>query len=228
LEHINFCVRCGSSLQQRRCPSCDYPVDPSWGRCPRCQREINAAGAVGGGAIEGSGTMAGGQKASTVVMDGALPPGFPPVGTAATVEPTRRAGEPVKSPTVMIKPPAGGEKKKTVIMGASGDASSAPKPKLIGWLVTFSRDAAGRDYRLREGRSAIGSNFDNEVVITDDLKVSGHHATLLWQAGKLYLRDEMSTNGTFVNGAAISDQRKEIASGDKIQVGETELIVKII
>jgi pSer/pThr/pTyr-binding forkhead associated (FHA) protein len=38
----------------------------------------------------------------------------------------------------------------------------------------------------------------------------------------------MSTNGTFVNGAAISDQRKEIASGDKIQVGETELIVKII
>jgi len=52
---------------------------------------------------------------------------------------------------------------------------------------------------LREGQEVIlGRNKKNDVVLSADSWVSGTHAAVKLQGGRLYLKDLRSTNGTFV------------------------------
>lgn len=44
---------------------------------------------------------------------------------------------------------------------------------------------------------------------------------MLYRGGSIKIKDELSTNGTFVNGAVIEET--EIKDGDIILVGKTEL-----
>ena len=61
------------------------------------------------------------------------------------------------------------------------------------------RDLAGRTYRADAGgRITFGRGSGNQVrVSADDQSVSGSHCVLYREAGKLYLMDLGSTNGTF-------------------------------
>jgi len=70
--------------------------------------------------------------------------------------------------------------------------------KLIGWLVTFSWNPTGDDYRIREGKTHIGSDASSDIKLTDTL-ASSNHATLLYRNNTLKIKDNFSTNGTIVN-----------------------------
>lgn len=108
-------------------------------------------------------------------------------------------------------------------------ASSAPAPgkrKLVGWLVTFDLDPAGNDFRLTVGKHKIGRGSNNEVMINQQ-GVSESHATLLYRAGRFLLKDELSVNGTFVNGEMAEDTI-ELFNGDIITVGAIDLKLIII
>lgn len=92
--------------------------------------------------------------------------------------------------------------------------------RLVGWLVTYTHDPNGVDFRLYEGRNFIGKDFKCGVCINDP-KVSSQHALLLFRNDKFRLKDELSTNGTFVNGEFIDDDSVVLHDGDIIQVGDT-------
>jgi len=68
--------------------------------------------------------------------------------------------------------------------------------KLVGWLVTFSHDAMGIDFKLYEGRNTIGRMGCN--ITLDDPQMTSKHATILFQDGEYFLKDEFSTHGTLV------------------------------
>ncbi|MCX8111765.1 MAG: FHA domain-containing protein [Bacteroidia bacterium] len=104
--------------------------------------------------------------------------------------------------------------------GASPQPRQAPQNrKIVGWLISFSLHPNGVDFRLYEGRNTIGTDPKCDIVIHDPA-ASGHHLTILYRAGQFLFRDELSTNGTFINGTMQNEG--VLQDGDRIQIGHTE------
>ncbi|MAT14762.1 MAG: histidine kinase, partial [Planctomyces sp.] len=68
------------------------------------------------------------------------------------------------------------------------------------------------------GRYQIGRDARCQIRMLDNL-VSRTHATIRHQDGVYIIRDNNSSNGTSVNGKAITEHK--LVNGDRIQVGET-------
>lgn len=92
--------------------------------------------------------------------------------------------------------------------------------KLVGWLVTYSFDELGVDYKLYEGRNIIGRDVDCNITINDG-RMSGKHAVLLFRANKYSLTDNQSSHGTFVNEEDIDLEPRYLKDGDIIRMGNT-------
>jgi hypothetical protein len=102
-----------------------------------------------------------------------------------------------------------------------------PTRKITGWIISYTLDPMGIDYRIFEGNNRLGRNTDNDIVVAGDPSVSGHHATLLCKTGRFYLKDEMAANGTFVNGEEMEiGHPVEVKDGDVIRLGKTEFKFK--
>lgn len=84
-------------------------------------------------------------------------------------------------------------------------------------LVIVSGPNRGSAFSLIEGENSIGRQMDNHIVLSSS-KVSKRHCSLLVTHDDVLLRDEGSTNGTFVNGAMTKKQ--PLKTGDKLSVGE--------
>jgi FHA domain len=94
--------------------------------------------------------------------------------------------------------------------------------KIVGWLISYTLDPMGIDYRLYEGNNTLGRNPGNDVTVAGDPSISGHHATLLFKKGRFYLKDEMAANGTFINDEEIEvGQPHEVADGDTLRFGNS-------
>jgi hypothetical protein len=92
--------------------------------------------------------------------------------------------------------------------------------KLVGWLVTYSFNEMGADFRLYEGRNVIGRNQDCNITVPDKT-MSGEHATILFKNDKYKIKDELSSHGTWVNNRDIEDEHVELHDNDLIRMGET-------
>lgn len=122
---------------------------------------------------------------------------------------------------------------KTVIFGHSSGTGSqsqgemvAKSRKLVGWLVTYDINPNGTDYRLYEGRTRIGKNNTSDIILAQP-GVSEDHALLLYREGKFIIQDQLSTNGTFINGESIDD-KVILKDNDEIMIGSIKLKIKII
>lgn len=91
--------------------------------------------------------------------------------------------------------------------------------KLVGWLVSFTIDVNGVDFRLYEGRNTIGSDPACDIVVSNDGAVSGKHLTILNRMGSFKFKDELSTNGTFIN--EVFEEEGNLKDGDTIKIGAT-------
>lgn len=94
--------------------------------------------------------------------------------------------------------------------------------KLVGWLVSYTLDDMGMDFKLYEGRNIIGRNADCQITIADKT-VSGNHAVILFRAGKYSITDMQSSQGTFVNDEDIELEPRYLKDGDVIRMGQTLL-----
>ena len=84
-------------------------------------------------------------------------------------------------------------------------------------------DAEGNATEV-SGDIKIGRNKTNELVISDPL-ASRHHATVYKDGETLMIRDEGSSNGTYVNGEQIYEPTS-LSDQDKIQFGDEEYTVR--
>lgn len=69
----------------------------------------------------------------------------------------------------------------------------------------------------------IGRGLNNDIIL-EDTRVSRHHAQLRYRARRFWIADLSSTNGTFVNGEAISE--RALRDGDIVSLGGLELTYK--
>lgn len=77
------------------------------------------------------------------------------------------------------------------------------------------------------GRSQDGSMYEKFLSIIGDGRVSKLHCAVIRRGDKLYLKDEGSRNGTYLNGVRI-DRPVVIQRDDIIGIGETRLEVQKI
>jgi serine/threonine-protein kinase len=71
----------------------------------------------------------------------------------------------------------------------------------------------------------IGRSPEAHLCLPDDRFFSRHHCLLEMNPPHSFLRDLGSTNGTFLNGRRVKDAH--LNNGDRIQCGETILIVEV-
>ena len=70
----------------------------------------------------------------------------------------------------------------------------------------------------------IGRSSNNDVVINDDLKVSGTHCQIIKDDyGSYRLIDTNSLNGTYVNGVKIRNSEVHLNQSDVVCIGNTTL-----
>jgi pSer/pThr/pTyr-binding forkhead associated (FHA) protein len=76
-------------------------------------------------------------------------------------------------------------------------------------------------HELTEETVTVGRVADNTIHIEDG-SVSSHHAELVLENGEYHLNDKGSTNGTFVNGAQITNAI--LKDGDQVRFGSIDCV----
>ena len=76
----------------------------------------------------------------------------------------------------------------------------------------------GGEIKLGQGVTTLGRTNDNTAAFPHDSNVSRFHAEIEWRDGDFWLIDLRSSNGTKLNGEAVSRDRK-LENGDEITLG---------
>ena len=80
--------------------------------------------------------------------------------------------------------------------------------------------APGTRFSVMSGTTSIGRSSASDIVLKSDDYASGRHARLTRHGGLLYVEDNNSTNGTYVNGRKAVGATP-LRSGDRVRVGST-------
>lgn len=79
------------------------------------------------------------------------------------------------------------------------------------------------EFQLVKSPVLVGRVKTNDIVVLGDSAISREHCRfdLDAESGELTIRDLGSSNGTFLNGAAVGLDPLAVKQGDKIQIGAT-------
>jgi pSer/pThr/pTyr-binding forkhead associated (FHA) protein len=89
-------------------------------------------------------------------------------------------------------------------------------------LVVVKGAEVGERFEIDRPSLSIGRAPESDVFL-NDVTVSRNHATvLLADGGSVSIRDEGSLNGTYVNGALVSEA--PLRDGDHVQVGRFQMV----
>jgi len=111
--------------------------------------------------------------------------------------------------------------RRTIVMTDQSTQLRRTKGRIVGWLVTFSHNPDGEDYRIYAGYNRIGANPVCDIMLEDDT-VSGSHSIIVYRDGRCLIKDDLSRNGTFVNGREITEAHP-LQSYDQVRIGNTYL-----
>lgn len=161
----------------------------------------------------------------SVNPNGAMPTGFPnmqaqqdPIGSTKVnpnIKPQVSSTGPAQAPKTTIR-------RNPAMMG--GVKSEDNGRKLVGFLVTYNRTPMGKAYNIYEGRNYVGRDASCDISIPDDNQMSSKHLLIRYLSGnnKFSFKDEMSSNGTYVNKELLDEG--ELQNYDIIRVGSTLFI----
>ena len=90
--------------------------------------------------------------------------------------------------------------------------SAGSGPRIIGIQGAYT----GQIFPI-SGTAVIGREPERDIALVNDTTVSRRHASITAANGGFTIKDEGSANGTFVNGAKITEQK--LTPGDEIQLG---------
>jgi len=93
------------------------------------------------------------------------------------------------------------------------------------WLVCIEGPGAGRSYPIDEVQYWIGANPNNHLQLDSDPTVSGNHACIAFEQDALGVYDHHSTNGLFLNGERVTDERRPLNPGDKLRIGRSIFVL---
>ncbi len=195
-----------SSIYGDECPLCpkggnetQYSNQPNFGMPPYQHAQ------------EAGGTMVSTPAAPQQAPGGAVFGGAPQIDASGD---TVIKGQ---KPQPKSQPMGGG---KTIIRQPQGQAATQGR-KLVGFLITYTRNPLGKAYNIYEGKNFIGRDRSCDIAIPEDNQMSGKHMSILYRNvdNKFKYKDEQSSNGTFVN-KELSDEGV-LENHDLIRLGST-------
>lgn len=101
--------------------------------------------------------------------------------------------------------------------------SSTTEEIAVTWVPAL--DHNGRRYLLTGARTSVGRDGSADIQI-DDSGLSRKHFEILWDGSSAGVRDLGSTNGTKLNGQAISES--PLASEAVISAGRSEFTFRVV
>lgn len=94
-------------------------------------------------------------------------------------------------------------------------------------LIIMKNDRVVREHVLHAAQTPIGRRQHNTVIL-DDATVSGKHAIIRVSDAQIDIEDLGSTNGTYLNGDALTaNQRQDLQLGDRLVIGPYRITVQL-
>jgi len=195
----------------RLCPN-GHVVDATWETCPYCPAARAPRPQIP-------------QTRVSLAPPGApIAPPFP-----SPWSPPQPSSQPAPQPPplpVGRTTPRGGP---TRLLGAEREAEK--KVPVVGWLVVLSGKHRGEDFRLRDGKNAIGGDPSNQIVLSDD-HISSRHASInavVKDGERMFvIRDLDSRNGTFLNEREEPIYHEELVDNDQVVFGTVKCKFKCL
>lgn len=144
--------------------------------------------------------------------------------------------ESVAEPAITADKPrsasAGSSARKTQYLSpddlSSESASSGSKPRLVGFLVSYTWNTSGDAFKIYDGKNSFGSGTAVDSRVSSDRAMSSEHFVVMVRGEKIKIRDLTSTNATTVDGVEIWGDSADAAHGTKIKAGDTEFVLALI
>ena len=96
-------------------------------------------------------------------------------------------------------------------------APASGQPVII--LRGVSGPAMGQEHAMERETFSIGADAQSDLLIAEDEYVSRAHAYLRYERGSLFIFDNASRNGTFVNDHRVPETGVALRPGDRITLG---------
>lgn len=203
---------------EHRCPECQNALDPSWTQCPYCEAKRKAGDKTSRAPSVAAAAAAAPPTRRSTRADTPASPAAAPAATAAPAPSSR-------SHTMVDSQPIG-----------SGTArSGGGGRRLTGVVTSFTWSRLGQLFKVLDGRNYVGSgdvstenNRSSDIQVPEDHLMSGAHFLVLCQSGKYIISDNLSTNGTFLNGEQIDTRGVELPDNAVIKAGATVFVFQKI
>jgi len=82
----------------------------------------------------------------------------------------------------------------------------------------YLKDPSGQEHPLEGALTRLGRDVENEIVIVSK-RASREHAHILREGRHVYIEDQGSTNGTYLNGERLL-AKTLLRDGDRLGIGE--------
>lgn len=103
-------------------------------------------------------------------------------------------------------------------------------PPEAGRAVAILRGISGpigvRQVPILTSEFRIGADGDNDLSLGGDDVLSSRHALIRYDSGSLYLSDRQSRNGTFLNGARLTEVPMPLSLGDELRFGKSTMVLE--
>ncbi len=100
-------------------------------------------------------------------------------------------------------------------------ANVADLVKMLPHLRVIAGPQPGASLQLRHPSTTFGRGAEVDYPFPDEADLSRLHCSIVAEGGRFVVRDNQSTNGTFVNGNRVTEM--ELRIGDVIQLGAIQL-----
>jgi Mg-chelatase subunit ChlD len=85
---------------------------------------------------------------------------------------------------------------------------------------------AGQSFPMTSSPFTVGSIPGNQLILPGDSTVSARHLSLHWEKSVLFIEDNRSTNGIYLNRVKLPAGRHLLKPGDEIGIGQTYIVVE--
>jgi len=107
---------------------------------------------------------------------------------------------------------------------SSSGSTAISRPDASLTVLHYAPDQPGKYIKFSKDVN-IGRGLSNQIVFSDDPRISRQHARIEFKYGQFLLTDLNSANGTKVNGQPVT--QIVLSPGDKISLGGFELLFQV-
>jgi Zn-dependent protease with chaperone function len=131
------------------------------------------------------------------------------------------SGVSLRGQKALLNPDTASDAPDTADTAATTEFLEDAPDQLPTWTLVATN---GRDtYPLCRRQTTIGRSVENDIVLTEDDRVSRNHAEIVQQGSQLLIVDCGSRNGVWLNHQRIT-AATQLQAGDRIRIGRQEFI----